>query len=122
MFHRRDIETAQKIFELLKSRSLDEKERAALEVLEAAYGAVVNPPCGNAEALLGKIGSVQTYGWASLLKALVAAHLTCDPDYRDDVRRALLQAAVKCRCDNLSICYFAYRMLNRIKPLCRHPV
>jgi hypothetical protein len=122
MFHKRDIETTQKIFELLKSRNLDEKERAALEVLEAAYGAAVNPPCSNAEALLEKISGVQTYGWASLLKALVAAHFTCDPDYKNDVKRALLQAAVKCHCDNLSICYFTYRMLNRINLLCSCPV
>jgi len=122
MFHKRDTETAQKIFELLKSRSLDEKERAALEVLEAAYGAAANPPRGGTEALLERIGGVQTYGWASLLKALVAAHLTCDPDYKDDVKRALLQAAAKCRCGNLSICHFAYRMLDAIKPLCRHPI
>ena len=122
MFHKRDIETAQKVLDLVKSRSLDEKDKAALEVLEAAYGAVANPPCGSTEALLEKISGVQTYGWASLLKALVAAHFTCDPDYKDDVKRALLQAAVKCRCDNLSICYFTYRMLNRINLLYSCPV
>jgi len=65
-----------------------------------------------------KISSVQTYGWASLLKVLVVAHLTSDEDYKDDVKLAILWTVKKCHCGNLSICYFAYRLLNRAKPLC----
>jgi hypothetical protein len=65
---------------------------------------------------------MQTYGWASLLKALVVAHLTCDPEYKNDVKRAILQTVVKCRCDNLTICRFAYRILDRVKLLCNCPV
>jgi hypothetical protein len=119
MFHKRDLETAQKVLELLRSRNLDEKEKAALEILEVAREAA---PCNNTKALLEKIGSVQTRGWASLLKALATAHLTCDQDYKDDVKRAVLWTVKRCHCDNLSICYFAYRILNRIKPLCGCPV
>jgi hypothetical protein len=121
MFHKRGLETAQKVLELLRSRNLDEKEKAALEILEVAREAAANPPCGNTKAFLEKISRVQTSGWASLLKALVAAHLTCGQDYKDDVKRAVLWTVERCRCDNLSICYFAYRILNRIKPLCRCP-
>jgi hypothetical protein len=106
----------------VKSRSLDEKERAALEVLEVAYGAAISPPCGNTKALLEKISGIQTYGWASLLKALVVAHLTCDPEYKNDVKRAIIQTVVKCHCDNLAICHFAYRVLDRVKLLCSCPV
>jgi hypothetical protein len=125
MFHSRDLEMAQKVLNLLKSRDLDEKEKAALEILEAAGEVAASPPCGNPEALrryAEKIHSVQTYGWASVLKALVTTHLTCGPDYKDDVKLALLWAAKRCGCDNPSICYFAYRLLNRIKPLCSCPV
>jgi hypothetical protein len=118
MFHKRDLETAQKVLELLKSRNLDEKEKAALEILEAAREAAANPPCNNTKAFLERISGVQTRGWASLLKALVAAHLTDDEDYKDGVKRAVLWTVKRCHCDNLSICYFAYRILNRIKPLC----
>ncbi len=122
MFHKHKPETALGVLNLVKSRNLDEKEKAALEVLEIAYGAAANPPCGSTEALLEKINAVQTYGWASLLKALAAAHLTCDPEYKNDVKRAIIQTAVQCHCDNLAICHFAYRMLDRVKPLCSCPV
>jgi len=125
MFHRRNLETAQKVLSLLKSRNLDEKEKAALEILETADEVAANPPCGNPETLrlyAKKINGIQTYGWASLLKALVMAHLTCDPDYKDDIKLAILWTVKRCDCDNLSICYFAYRLLNRVKPLCSCPV
>jgi len=121
MFHRRNLETAQKVLSLLKSRNLDEKEKAVLEILETAGEVAAKPPCGNPETLrlyAKKISGIQTYGWASLLKALVMTHLTCDPDYKDDVKLAILWTVERCDCDNLSICYFAYRLLNRIKPLC----
>jgi hypothetical protein len=124
IFHKRDLETARKALELLKFRNLNDEEEAMLKILELAYAAA-NPPCGNPEALrrhAEKIHSAQTYGWASVLKALVTMHLTCDPDYKDDVKLALLWAAKRCNCDNPSICYFAYRLLNRIKPLCGCPV
>jgi len=121
MLHRRKLETAEKVLNLLKGRNLDEKDKAALEILETVRKAVRNPPCGKPETLrqyVEKISSVQTYGWASLLKALVVAHLTSDEDYKDDVKLAILWTVKKCHCDNLSICYFAYRLLNRTKPLC----
>ena len=125
MFHKRDLETAQKVLNLVRSRNLDEKEKAALEILETARGAVEKPPCSEPEMLkqyVEKIYSVQTYGWASLLKALVVAHLTDDEDYRDDIRLAILWTVKNRHCDDMSACYFAYRILNRIRPLCRYPV
>jgi hypothetical protein len=125
MFHMRNLEAAQKVLDLVKSRSLDEKDKAALEILEAARGAVENPPCSEPGALrryAEKIGGVKACGWASVLKALVVAHLTDDEDYRDDVRLAILWTAKNRHCDSTSICYFAYRLSYRIKPLCRHPV
>ncbi len=121
MFHRRDLEAARKVLGLVKSRNPDEK--AALEILETAREAVENPPCSEPEALrqyVEKINSMQVHGCASVLKALVVAHLT--EDYKDDVRLAILWTAKNRHCDNMSICYFVCRMLNRIKPLCSCPV
>ncbi len=99
-----------------------DRQWAALEILEVAREAAANPPCSNTKAFLERISGVQTHGWASLLKALVVAHLTDDEDYKDDVKRAVLWTVERCHCDNLSICYFAYRILNRIKPLCGRPI
>ncbi|MFZ8810442.1 MAG: hypothetical protein ACO2PN_20340 [Pyrobaculum sp.] len=45
-----------------------------------------------------KISSVQTYGWVSLLKALAMVHLTCDPDYKDDIKLAILWTVERCDC------------------------
>jgi hypothetical protein len=121
MFHKRNVDAAERVLDLLKSRSLDEKSKAALEILEMAREAVKNLPCRDPKALrqyVEKINGIQTYGWASVFKALVLAHLTDDEDYKDDVRLAILWTAEKRQCDSTSVCYFAYYILNKVKPLC----
>jgi len=122
IFHGRDLEAARRALELLEFHNLDDEGEAMLKILQVAYEVAANPPCNNTKAFLERINGVQTHGWASLLKALVVAHLTDDEDYKDDVKRAVLWTVKRCHCDNLSICYFAYRILNRIKPLCGRPI
>jgi len=121
MFHINNIETADKVLDVLRSRNLDSRDKAALEVLETARGVAKNPPCNDPKALrqyVERINGVRTHGWASVLKALVLAHLINDEDYKEDVKRAILWAAEKHDCDNPNVCHFAYRMLGRAKPLC----
>jgi hypothetical protein len=119
MFHKRDVETAEKVLNILRSRNLDEKDKAALEILELAHEATKS--CNDPKALrqyVEEISNVQTYGWASMLKTLVLVHLINDEDYKEDVKLAVLWTIKNCQCDNLSVCHFAYRMLGKAKPLC----
>jgi hypothetical protein len=121
---RGDLELAQKLMEVLRSKSLDEKERAALQVLEVAYEAAANPPCSNPEALrryAEKLNSIHTPGWSLLLKILTQVLFGyANPSYVAAVKRGILQTIDKCSGDNLSIYYFALSAIDRIKPLCQN--
>ena len=83
IFYRRDLELARRLMEILRNRNLDEKERAAFQVLEVAYEAAANPPCGDQEALkryAERLNGIHTPGWSFLLKISTQMHLSyADP-------------------------------------------
>jgi hypothetical protein len=124
VLYRRDLELAQRLMEILRNRSLDEKERAAFQVLEVAYKAAANPPCGDQEALrryAEKLNSIHTPGWSFLLKILTQIHLGyADPKHVAVIKRGILRTIERCSGDNLSIYYFALSAIDRIKPLCQN--
>lgn len=122
--YRGDLELAEKLMEVLSyNKSLDEKERAALQVLEVVYEAAANPPCNDPEVkrYAEKLNNIHTPGWSSLLKILAQIHLGyASPDHVATVKRGILKAIDRCNGDNLSIYYFALTAIDRIKPLCQN--
>jgi len=108
--------------EILRGRSLDERERAALQILELAYEATSNPPCNSPEALrrhTEKLDSINAPGWSRLLKILEQIRLGyANPDYISAIKRGIMRTIDKCSDDNLSICYFALTTIEKAKPLC----
>ena len=124
IIYRRDLELMRRLMEILRNRNLDEKERAALQILEVVYEAA-SSPCGGQEALrryVEKLSGINAPGWSFILKILAYIHLGyADPSYIAVVRRGILRTIDKCSGDNLSIYYFALSAIDRIKPLCeRH--
>ena len=73
MFRRRDLNLAEDLLEVLKSRNLHYSEEYAVGVLKAAYKAVktcsIRPLCGTAAV-----------GWSALLKELIALHFAYDAE------------------------------------------
>jgi hypothetical protein len=121
MFHRRDLRATRRLLNALRSRNLDEKEKAALEVLEIAYNAVTDPPCSPQMLLqyMGKLENVETPGWALLFKVLVSMHISgADQDYKEGVKRAILRAVKSGNCGNEAVCRFAYGVVDYVVPLC----
>ena len=117
----RDLELAQKLMGVLRNKTLDEEEHAALQVLEVTYETVANPPCNDPEALrryAEKLNNIHTPGWSLPLKALTLAHLG-HAEYAG-IKRGILRTIDKCSGDDLSIYYFALSAIERIKPLCGH--
>ncbi len=117
---RGDLEPAQRLMRVLSNRSLDEKERVALQVLEVAYEVAANPPCNNREAFrhyVEKLEGIHTPGWSFLLKILTLMRL----GYTDvaTVKKGILRTIERCSGDNLSIYYFALSVIDRVKPLCK---
>jgi hypothetical protein len=117
-----ELELARRLMDILRSRNLDEKERAALEILEVLY-AVANTPCGDREMLMRyveKINSIDAPGWSRLLKILALIHLdSADKDYTSTVKMGILRTIDRCTGDNLSIYYYALKVLEKAKPLCK---
>jgi hypothetical protein len=120
MLHRRDLNVAREMLNVLRSRNLDEKEKAALEVLEIAYDAATDPPCSPQRLLLymDKLWGVEAAGWALLLKTLVSMHISgADQDYVEGVKQWMQKAAKSGICGT-DVCRFAYNIIDRITPLC----
>jgi hypothetical protein len=73
LFRRRDLNLAEDLLEVLKSRSLCRQEEYAVDVLKAAYKAVktcnVQPLCKTFAA-----------GWSALLKELIMLHFAYDAE------------------------------------------
>jgi hypothetical protein len=121
MFHRRSLNFARKMLNTLRSRNLNEKERTALEVLEVAYDAVADPPCTPQRLLryMEKLQSVETTGWALLLKILVSMHISgADQDYAEGVKQGMLKSIKSGNCDNTTVCQFVYGIIDKVVPLC----
>jgi len=117
-----DLELARGLIEMLRGRGLDEKERAALQILELAYETASNPPCNSPETLrryLERLNSIDAPGWSRLLKISTQIHLGhADTDYISTVKREILWTIDNCNGDNLSAYYYALKALERAKPLC----
>jgi hypothetical protein len=119
-----DLELARRLVETLRGRGLDEKERAAFQILELAYETASNPPCNNPETLrryLERLNSIDAPGWSRLLKILTQIHLGhADTDYTSTVKRGILWTIDNCNGDNLSAYYYVLKALEKNKPLCEH--
>jgi hypothetical protein len=117
-----DLELARGLMEVLRGRGLNEAERAAFQILELAYEAASNPPCGNPEALrlyLERLSGIDAPGWSRLLKILTQIYLgRSDPDYVAAVKRGILRSIDSCS-GNLSVYYYALKALEKVKPLCQ---
>ncbi len=121
MFHTRNLRVARRLLDALKSRNLDEKEKAALRVLEIAYNAVVDPPCSPQKLLqyMGELENVEAPGWVFLFKVLALMHISgVDQDYKEGVRRGILRAIKSGNCDNKAVCRFVYGIIDYVVPLC----
>ncbi len=121
MFHTRNLRATRRLLDALKSRNLNEKEKAALEVLEIAYNAATDPPCSPQKLLqyMGELENVEAPGWAFLLKMLASMHISgADQDYREGVKRGVLRAIEDGRCDNEAVCRFVYNIIDHVTPLC----
>jgi hypothetical protein len=137
IFHKRDLETARKAVELLKFRDLDEEGEAMLKILEVAYAAAANPPCGGSKTLSRYVERVRDVPEPTerveLLKGLVLMHLTgrinaealkkrVERTYKS--REAVVKKCDKGGCTtevirpSLPFHYFAYYIVDRITPLC----
>ncbi|MFZ8810677.1 MAG: hypothetical protein ACO2PN_21535 [Pyrobaculum sp.] len=116
----KDLELAQKLMGVLRNKTLDEEEHAALQVLEVAYEAAANPPCNDWDAprrYAERLEGIHTPGWSLLLKALTLAHLG-HAEYAG-IKRGILWTIYRCNGGNLSIYYFALSATD--KQLCRQP-
>jgi hypothetical protein len=115
IFHKRDLETARRALELLKFRNLNDEEEAMLKILELAYAAAANPPCGGSKALSQYVEKVEDVPEPTerveLLKSLVLAHLT-----EVDVEMFRKKIEKTCRtatCSPASFYYFAFYIVDK---------
>jgi len=95
IFHKRDLETARKAIELLESRMLDGEEEVMLKMLQVAYKAAADPPCGSPELLKRYVEKVRSMPEPTervgLLKTLVLMSLTGQinaEELKDKIERA----------------------------------
>jgi hypothetical protein len=121
IFHKRDLETARRALELLKFRNLNDEEEAMLKILELAYAAAANPPCGDSETLsqyVEKVGDVpEPTKRVELLKSLVLAHLTDQVDVKT-FKKEIEKTCKTATCSPTSFYYFAFYIVDKIRPLC----
>jgi len=121
MFRRRDLNLAEDLLEVLKSRNLHYSEEYAVSVLKAAYKAAktcsIRPLCG-----------AVAVGWSALLKELIALHFAYDAEA---VKRLKCRAAKMFK--QYEVCssgagrravylpdpllYFIFHAADRVEPL-----
>jgi hypothetical protein len=120
IFHRRDLKAAEMALGLLKSRDLDGEEEAMLKILELAYAAAADPPCGDPKAAsqyAKKVrGLPEPTERVALLKALVLMHLTGRKDAETFKRK--IERAFRAGCYPMPFHYFAFHVVDRVEPLC----
>jgi hypothetical protein len=127
IFHRRDLEAARRALELLKFRSLDEKEGGYAEDTAGRIRGG-SPPCSGEAQYVKSVQGVPEPGervW--LLKTLVLMHLT-DVDvemFKAEVKQAFIEYGWFCegkiRCVKRYVPrpfhHFAFYMADRAEPL-----
>jgi len=121
MFRRRDLNLAEDLLEVLKSRDLHYSEEYAVDVLKAAYKAAktcdMRPLC-----------KTVAVGWSALLKELIALHFAYDAKTAERLKceaaKAFSQYEVYSSGAGRHVVYmpdprlyFIFHAADRIKPL-----